>query len=163
MNAKELIERFESLVDRHAMAAARVFAAASVDDAVEGAAEALEIIEEMMDVLEKLESVKMHDPELGARFFYALHRFMRAEGDLIAQLEEIFGQTLANLFDAPVSVELREDGHFTAYVARTKSRIAIDMPEDVRAELEELGLELGKNFSLVITDVLPGTIFYPQK
>jgi len=162
MDAKELIERFEALVDRHAMAAARVFAAASVEEAMDGAVEALEIIEEMMDVLEKLEGVKMHDPELGARFFYALHRFMRAEGDLIAQLEEIFGQTLANLFDAPVSVEL-EDGHFTAYVARTKSRIAIDMPEDVRAELEELGLELGKNFSIVITDVLPGTIFYPQK
>ena len=162
MNAKELIERFEALVDRHAMAAARVFAAASVDEAVEGAVDALEIIEEMMDVLEKLERANMHDPELGARFFYALHRFMRAEGDLIAQLEEIFGQALANLFDSPVSVEL-EDGHFTAYVARTQSRIAIDMPEEVRAELEELGLELGKNFSIVITDVLPGNVFYPQK
>lgn len=161
MNAKELIEQFESLVDRHAMAAARVFAAASVEEAIDGSVEALKIIEEMMDVLDALEHVKMHDPELGARFFYALHRFMRAEGDLIDQLEEIFGQKVANLFDAPVSVELA-DGHFTAYVARNRSQVAIDMPEEVREALEELGLELGKNFSIVITDVLPGNVYYPE-
>ena len=162
MNAKELIERFEALVDRHAMAAARVFAAASVEEAMDGAVEALEIIEEMTEVLEELDRAATPDPELGARFFFSLFRFMRVEGDLIAQLEELFAQKLADLFDAPVSVAL-DGGHLTVYVARNRSQIAIDMPDEVRAELEELGVELGKNFSIVITDVLPGTIFYPQK